>query len=208
MPPVYSEPSGKIWRAVTGGSQTQLFDAHKNLMEREIPDEKYILANYLIHGLDSLPDEIGGSKTALKSGWPNKLEGHALGSDEALILPVSPRAAKSIITLSQALDSIVEEKRAEPDYFNSMMTAFKFASAYSGILNQAAVMQTYDENPYKAMDAVIETTKTQFKQQEDKIIAGLDMAGKGKKSERLLNEFQGRWGFMRNILESLADRQK
>ncbi|MBI2507425.1 AAA family ATPase [Candidatus Woesearchaeota archaeon] len=186
----------------------EIIESHKNLRKREISDEKYILANYLIHGLDYLPDEFGGSKTALKSGWPNKLEGHALGSDEALILPVSPRAAKSIITLSQALDSIVEEKGAEPDHFNSMMTAFKFASAYSGILNQAIVMQNYDENPYKAMDAVIETTKTQFKQQEDKIIAGLDMAGRGKKSERLLNEFQGRWGFMRNILESLADRQK
>ncbi len=185
-----------------------VIEAHKNLREREVPDEKYITANYLIHGLDYLPEEYGGSKTALKSGWPNKLEGHALGSDESLILPVSPRAAKSIITLSQALDSIVEEKEAEPDYFSSMMTAFKFASAYSGVLNQAAVMQKYDENPYKAMDAVIETTTTQFNQQGDKIMAGLDMAGKGKKIERLLNEFQGRWGFMRNILENLADRKK
>ena len=186
----------------------EVIEAHRKLKEREVPDEKYILANYLIHGLDYLPDEFGGSKTALKSGWPNKLEGHALGSDESLILPVSPRAAKSIITLSQALDSIVEEKGADPNNFNSMMTAFKFASAYSGILNQAAVMQNYDENPYKAMDAIIETTNTQFNQQEDKIRAGLDMAAKGKKSEKLLNDFQGRWQFMKNILENLADRQK
>lgn len=119
---------------------TDIIESHKKLKSLEIPFEKYIITCYLVHGLDYLPEKYGGSKIALKSGWPNKLEGHEAGSDEALILPVSPRASKAIITLSQALDQIIEEKGAtELDYFNSMMAAFKFASAYSGILNEAAV---------------------------------------------------------------------
>ena len=185
----------------------EVIASHRKLKEREVPDEKYVIACYLIHGLDYLPEAYGGSKTALKSGWPNKLEGHALGSDEALILPVSPRATKSIITLSQALDAIVEEKGEEPDCFSSMMAAFKFASAYSGVLNQALVRQTYDENPYRAMDAIVETTKTQFDGQKENIAAGLQMAFGGKKERKVLDRFTGRWQFMGNMLENLAERQ-
>src|SRR3989338_3595990 len=191
-----------------GEDRTQeIVEIHKRLRERDVPFEKLILANYLVHGLDYLSDDLGGSKIGLKSGWPNKLEGHDFGSDAALILPVSPRAAKSILTLSQALDQILEEREVEPDYFNTMMTAFKFASAYSGVLDPAQVRQNYDENPYKAMDAVIATTQEQFNSQNPNIAAGVEMAGKGKKNQKLLNEFQGRWGFMKNLLENLAERQ-
>ncbi len=191
-----------------GEDKTQeIVESHRKLKEREVPFEKYILAGYLVHGLDYLSDDYGGSKIGLKSGWPNKLEGHELGSDEALILPVSPRASKSIITLSQALDQIVEEKGAEPDSLNSMMTAFKFASAYSGILDQAQVRQKYDENPYRAIDAVIDWTRTEFEQQKDNLAAGIEMARKGKKNQKLLSEFKGRWGFMGNLLGNLAERQ-
>ena len=185
----------------------EIREAYKKLKEREVQFEKYLIAGYLVHGLDNLPDEYGGSKTALKSGWPNKLEGHALGSDEALILPVSPRAVKSIISLSQALDSIVEESKGEPNYFESMMAAFKFASAYSGVLNRAAVVQTYNENPYRAMDAVIETTRAQFDANYQHIGAGVEMARKGKKEQKLLNEFKGRWQFMGDLLKNLAERK-
>ena len=185
----------------------EVIEMHRQLRGREVPDEKYLIAAYLVHGLDYLPDEYGGSKTALKSGWPNRLEGHTTGSDEALILPVSPRAAKSIITLSQALDAKVEEEGADPDYFGSMMTAFKFASAYSGVLNQALVRQTYDENPYRAMDAVVETTKAQFKEKEDEIAAGIAMVSEGKKERKVLDKFNERWQFMGNVLENLAERQ-
>lgn len=181
--------------------------AHKNLQEQEVSFEKYIIASYLVHGLDYLPEQYGGSKTALKSGWPNKLEGHEAGSDEALILPVSPRAAKSIITLSQALDEITREKGIDPDYLSSMMTAFKFVAAYSGILNEALVRQVYDENHYKAMDAVVDTTRTQIDGNKDVIAAGINMAGKGRKDKKLLDGFSGRWQFMRNLLESLAERK-
>lgn len=183
-------------------------EKHKELLNMEVPFEKYIIANYLIHGLDYLPDEYGGSKTALKSGWPNKIEGHAAGSDEALILPVSPRAAKSIITLSQALDQVTREKGAnELNYFNSMMTAFKFAAAYSGILNEALIRQSYDENHYNAMDAVIDTTKAQFDNKKEHIASGIGMARKGKKDKKLLDEFSGRWSFMKDLLESLAENE-
>jgi len=184
-----------------------IIEKHKKLSKREVPFEKYIVAGYLIHGLDYL--DGGRSKIAMKSGWPNKLESHEQGSDEALILPVSPRAAKSIITLSQALDEITEEKGAEEsNSFDSMMTALKFTSAYSGVLNEANVRENYGEDHYKAMDAVIDTTRTQLLDKEDAMAAGIDMASKDLKDQKVLDVFSGRWEFMRNMLESLADRAK
>ena len=69
-------------------------------------------------------------------------------------------------------------------------------------------MQVYGENPYKAMDAVIETTKTQFDSQKDLIAAGLEMARQGQEKQKILNEFSGRWGFMRNLLENLSKKNE
>ncbi len=184
----------------------EMIKAHQELQAREVPFEKYIAAGYLVHGLDYL--ENGRSKIKLKAGWPNKLEAHEAGSDAALILPVSPRAAKSIITLSQALDAVAHEKGAtEIDPLNSMMTAFKFVGAYSGILNESKVIQDYDGDRYKAIDAVVDTTRTQFKSQKGNIVAGLEMAEKGKKNKKILNQFTGRWEFMRDVIEHLADQE-
>ncbi len=186
----------------------EIISKNKELISKEVPFEKYIMASYLIHALDYL--DGGKSKIALKSGWPNKVEGHEAGSDATLVLPVSPRAAKSIITLSQALDQITREKGAKDlDPYESMMTAFKFVSAYSGILNEALVRQTYDDSHYSAMDAVITATKTQFSDSKKEFIAsGIEMTKKGKKIKKLLDEFSGRWGFMRNLLEKLADQNE
>ena len=183
-----------------------IIKAHEELKAKEVPFEKYIVASYLVHGLDYL--EGGRSKIGSKSAWPNNVEGHEAGSDAALILPVSPRAAKSIIMLSQALDDITKEKGAdELDEFNSMMTAYKFVSAYSGVLNEALVRQDYGENNYSAMDAVVNTTKTQFDSQKSNIAAGIEMAKRGKKDKKILDEFAGRWEFMRSLLENLGERK-
>jgi hypothetical protein len=182
-----------------------IVEKHKELIAQEIPFEKYIIASYLLHALDYL--EGGKSKIELKSKWPNTLEGHESGSDAALILPVSPRAAKSIITLSQGLDQITKENGAEDlDYFNSMMTAFKFVSAYSGVLNESTVINDHYGNHYTAMDAVIDTTKSQFDNKKEVIAAGLEMAKKGKKDKKLLDEFPKRWYFMKDLLEDLSER--
>lgn len=181
--------------------------AHQELNKSDVPFEKYIVAAYLIHGLDYLEDF--GSKIGLKSGWPSKIEGKEAGSDATLVLPVSPRAAKSIITLSQALDEITKEKGAtELDYFNSMMNAFKYVAAYSGILNEAKVRSEYNENHYSAMDAVISTTQYQFDSYKDRIAAGMEMARKGKKDKKLLDEFTGRWQFMKNILGNMKSENE
>lgn len=189
----------------------EIIALHKRLMQREVPFEKYVIAQYLIHGLDYI--EGGKSKIAMKSGWPNKLEGHEAGSDAALVLPVSPRAAKSIITLSEALDEIAQEKGEAPEEnksgcLDSMMFAFKFAGAYSGILNEAMVRQKYEEDRYAAMQAVIDATKAQFTGKQDAISAGLGLAAQGKTSEKVSRQFNGRWEFMKKLLNSIAERQK
>ena len=145
----------------------------------------------------------------MKSGWPTKLEGHEAGSDAALVLPISPRAAKSVITFSQALDEVTREKGAtELDYVQSMMAAFKFVGAYSGILDESGVREKYDNSHYKAMDAVIDTTRQQFEDQKEQIAAGLAYASTGKKSKKLLDSFQGRWTFMKSLLEDLTDKNQ
>ncbi len=89
-----------------------------------------------------------------------------------------------------------------------MSQAYKFVSAYSGVLNEAAVQAVYNGDKYAALDAVIESTRGSFEGQMDNIAAGIEMAQKGKKSAKLLNKFSGRWGFMKDTLEGLMQAQK
>jgi hypothetical protein len=182
-----------------------IIDKYRVLSKKEVPPEKLIIANYLLHGLDHCSM---GSKREMKDAWPTQLESHEQGSDVGLVLPVSIRAAKSIVGLSQALDSKVEEKAGKPDYFDSMMQAYKFVAAYSGVLNDSAVKANYAGNNYKALDAVISTTKTQFKQQEDAILSGTEMILSGKSKQKVLDSFKDRWAFMRNTLEALVNHYK
>lgn len=184
----------------------------EELNTKEIPFDKLIIANYLMHGLDYCI--VGGqeaSKTRLKDGWPNKIDNHQQGSDEALVLPVSFRSAKSIIKLSQALDEIVKNKKGNinPEFgnFDSMMQAFKFCSAYSGVLNEAEVQANYNGDKYATMDALIQSTRGEFERQQDNIAAGIEMANQGKKNTKILNKFQGRWKFMKNTLEGLLHKE-
>lgn len=183
---------------------------HNSLVSAEIPFEKLLIANYLIHGLDYCSK---GSKRKMKDRWPNDIENNPQGSDEALVLPVSVRASKSIVRLSQALDKIAEEKgiareAIEKGYFDSMMQAYKFVSAYSGVLNEAAVNDTYSGDKYSALDAVIATTKTQFEEQGRNIAEGLKMIKSGKSSKKVLNSFTNRWAFMQDTLEGIANSNK
>lgn len=185
---------------------------HVSLTSTEIPFEKLLVANYLIHGLDYCSK---GSKRKMGDGWPNKLENHEQGSEAGLILPVSIRGAKSIIRLSQALDKVAEEKGIakeviEKGYFDSMMQAFKFVSAYSGVLNEGAVRQhqNYQGDKYKAMDAIIATTNAQFEEQANNIARGLDMVKSGKSNKKVLDTFTGKWEFMKNTLEGIVNSDK
>ncbi len=175
------------------------------ISSKEIPFEKLIIANYLLHGLDYCSK---GSKRAMKGTWPTQLENHEQGSDVGLVLPISPRAAKSIIRLSQSLDDIARQKGGNPNDFESMMAAYKLVSSYSGVLNGADVQNKYDGNHYKAMDAVISTTRTQFNDNKDNILAGLEMASKGEKDQKVLDKFKGRWTFMKDTLEGILNKSK
>ena len=185
----------------------------EELRTREVPFEKLIIANYLLHGLDYCKaDGKPSSKTKMKETWPNKVDNNQQGSDEALVLPISVRASKSIIRLSQSLDEIARRKGAEEKgnfdaYFDSMAQAYKFVSAYSGVLNEAAVQAIYNGDKYAALDAVVEATRSAFEGQIDNIAAGIEMAKKGKKNAKLLERFSGRWGFMRDTLEGIMQNQ-
>ncbi len=195
------------------GSQEEaqkIIDRHRNVASQPVPLEKLIVANYLLHGLDYCTvGNAPASKRKLKEQWPNVIENHGQGSDEALVLPVSPRAAKSIIRLSQSLDALAEEKGGKVDeqtgYFESMMQAYKFVGAYSGILNDAMVdSDLYKGDKYSALDAVASATREQFNQKRDYIAAALALAGKGKLDANLADEFNGRWEFMKDTLGGLV----
>ena len=196
-----------------GELEKKILTAHNEVVSKEIPFEKLLIANYLIHGLDYC--NIEGketTKTKLKDSWPSAITSHGQGSDEALILPVSPRAAKSILRLSQAFDYIAKEKGAleneiKDNYFNSVMNAFKFVGAYSGILNEIAVRENFENDKYSAMDSVILASKNQYDSQSANISAGVHMANSGKKSKKVLDNFSGRWGFMRDFLESSLEQK-
>ncbi|MDP1695980.1 MAG: AAA family ATPase [archaeon] len=200
-------------------SSEDIIKRHNTLVQKEIPFEKLVLAGYLTHGLDYCM--IGGkagakgavqggtvsSKRKLKDSWPAVITNHAQGSDEALVFPLSTRAAKSTLRLSQALDSVVEEKagkNVEVDPIESMLNAYKFVGAYSGILSEAAVDAVYSGDKYKALEAVAQLARTQYAQQEVNIRDGLDMALSKKLDEKILNRFTGRWGFMKDVLVHLT----
>ena len=198
-------------KSENGSLEKKVLEVHNKIISSEIPFEKLIIANYLIHGLDYVNiDGKETTKTKLKDAWPSVITNHGRGSDESLVLPVSPRAAKSILRLSQAFDYIAKEKnltdkQVKENYFNSMMNAYKFVGAYSGVLNDLAVREIYGNDKYSAMDAVISTTKTQFSEKENAIQAGIGMINEGKKSKKILDKFNGRWGFMDGFLEKAIE---
>ena len=60
---------------------------------------------------------------------------------------------------------------------------------------------------YKAIDAVIATTRQQFDDKlKERLAVGFQMVSKGEKNKGLLDEFDGRWSFMKELLEDLADK--
>lgn len=183
-----------------------IIQKHEELTKKELPLDKIILANYLLHGLDYCSK---GSKRKMKDAWPTELENHEQASDVGLVLPISVRAAKSIARLSQALDDIAREKGAEKlDSFDSMMAAYRLVSAYSGVLNESAVQEKYAGDRYKAMYQVILATKGEFDRNSQNIAAGLEMAYAGKTDERILSRFKDRWAFMQDTLTHLAEYLK
>lgn len=198
-------------KSENGDLERIVLSIHKKVASEEVPFEKLLVANYLIHGLDYVNlDGKETTKTKLKDAWPNAITNHGRGSDESLVLPVSPRAAKSIIRLSQAFDHIAKEKglseeEVKANYFNSMMQAYKFVGAYSGILNDLAVRENYGNDKYSAMDAVIATTTTQFEEKAADIAGGLNMVNEGKTSKKVLDRFSGRWKFMGDFLEKAVE---
>ncbi len=200
-------------KSENGGLEKEILNAHNKIVSSPISDHKLIVANYLIHGLDYVNlDGKETTKTKLKDAWPSEITNHGQGSDEALVLPISPRAAKSILRLSQAFDYIAKEKgladkKIEDNFFDSMMNAYKFVGAYSGILNELAVRENYGNDKYSAMDAVISTTKTQFEENAQNISAGLQMANEGKKSKKVFDKFSGRWKFMKEFLEKASEEK-
>ena len=190
-------------------NRDNIVSRYKTLEKKQTPLDKLIIANYLLHGLDYCV--AGGkeeNKRKMKSRWPNDVDSHGQGSDEALVLPVSPRAAKSIIRLSQSLDDVAIQKGATKKdvfagAFDSMMEAYKLVSAYSGVLNEASVQNIYHGNHYEAMNAVISATRAQFENNKENIEAGLNMVSSGKRDKKIFDLFAGRWSFMQDTFDEL-----
>ena len=91
----------------------------------------------------------------------------------------------------------------------SLQAGDKLATDMLKILGQGAeVRQNHNENYYRAMDAVIETTRREFDEKERYIAAGLGMAEKGIENQKLLDAFSGRWQFMKEILANYADKNR
>ncbi|MCX5658073.1 MAG: AAA family ATPase, partial [Candidatus Omnitrophica bacterium] len=192
------------------GLENKIFEINKEISSKETSFKKLIAVNYLIHGLDYCGE--GKSKRKMKEAWPNEITNHGAGSDEALILPISIRGAKSILRLSEAFDYIAKEKgvsqgEIEKNELDSVMNAFKFVGAYSGILNDVAVRENFENDKYSAIDSVIASTKQQFDDKDKAFSSALFMVNDKKKSQKVLNMFEGRWEFMKDTLEGLIDNQ-
>ncbi len=189
--------------------EDKVIERYKALSAKPVPLSKLIVANYLLHGLDycKAGNDVQ-SKRQMKNTWPNAVDSHGQGSDESLVLPLSTRAAKSVIRLSQALDDFTVERgvpRAdvEKSALNSMMQAYRLVAPHSGVLNEAKVQGVYNGDHYKAINAVITTTITEFNNNKDNLKAGLEMVRSGKTNKKITDLFKGRWGFMKDTLDRL-----
>jgi MoxR-like ATPase len=195
------------------GEERDIVERYNELRTKPVPLAKLMVANYLLHGLDYCV--AGGnvtSKRKMKDAWPNEVDSHGQGSDEALVFPVSPRAAKSVIRLSQALDDIalqkgVSQKEVNKGVFDSMMQAYRLVSAHSGVLNEALVNSAYGGDRYATMNAIITSTNTEFETNKGNIASGLFMVESGKKDKKVMDLFTGRWHFMRDTLENLIENR-
>ncbi len=177
--------------------------------KRKIPLIDYVAALYLRKGLDYLESVPGNSKRKVKNAWPQVVQDRSKGSDEALIFPISPRAAISYLTLAKALEAVAESKGAKvEDHLQVFLDTFTLAGAYSGVLNPMEVNQNHYGNPYIAMQAIAQGIKKEFEDRKDLISASIGMAQDGKLESKILNEFKGRWSFMKALLEETAKHSR
>ena len=182
---------------------------HELLNQKKPTLLQHIAALYLVHGLDYYSDNKGSgqSKRKSKNSCPGCVQGHEKGSDAALIFPFSTRAAISALSLAQAFSEIRKEK--ETPYVSSIEPVFDTAyliGAQSGVLHPSAVDAHYNSNPYTAMNAVVEGIRAEFAEKAD----ALKEAIKAAKDGRLIHadEFTGRFGYVKDILERTAKQAK
>lgn len=187
-----------------------IIKAYNALKDAPVPAEKIISALYLVNGLDHCTTKTGeGSKRKMKEAWPTELPDREQASIDGLVLPLSMRAAKSVIRLSQALDYVAAQKGAkEIDSMGSMFQAYRLVAPYSGVLYSPMVQGNQDGDNYKAIDSVIANTQEEFNRNADVLRAGLEMVGKRKLEDKVLSKFTGRWKFMRDALTGLVEDAK
>ena len=207
-------------RIVTGSKDPRVKDAealdaaegiralNSSLTGDALPLMAVMAAMHLVHGLDYLPEELGGSKRRIKNVWPNPPKATAYkGGDELVVFPVSKRAAITYLSFTEALGLVAQGKGAaagDIDYLHLFFDAFKLAGAYSGILNPAVVKSEHFGNPYDCMDAVVNGIESEFKAKEDLMATALLQARKGELDESVLGEFTGRFGYVKDFVGYLA----
>ncbi len=181
----------------------RIIRAYEALKEESPTIQQYVALLYLVHGLDYLDGVEGNSKRINKNAWPGCVQNHDAGSDAALIFPFSKRSTITTKTLAKALEA-VKEAKSDPytDSTDAVFDAAYLVGAQSGVLHPAAVDSNYDGNPYRAMNAVIDGIKTEFEAKKDVLFAALKYAQKGEVKH--LDEFTGRWAYMKDVLESTA----
>ncbi len=188
----------------TSEDQTErIVRLYEQIKQQPTTLQQYVALLYLVHGLDYLDGVAGSSKRQNKNAWPGCVQGHSNGSDAALIFPFSKRSALTTKTFAKTLEA-VKSANGNP-YTNNTDAVFDAAylvGAQSGVLHPAAVDSNYDGHPYRAMSAVIEGIRTEFAGKQDVLTAATKSAQQGVVQH--LDEFTGRFAYMKDILESTA----
>lgn len=169
-----------------------------------------LAAMHLVHGLDYMDGVPGNSKRKIKNVWPNVPNSQALsGGDELLIFPISKRAAITYLTLTEALGLVAQGHgvaREDIDYLKLFFDVFRLAGAYSGILNPTRVNQVpFYGNPYECMKSVVDGIETEFNGKLKTFESGISYARKGKTKKSVTDELDGKFLYVRDFLEDLAD---
>ncbi len=203
-----SKKDPRVSSAESTDKTEQILQAHKEFTEKSNPTLlQYVAAMYLVHGLDYLDSVQGNSKRKNKNAWPGCVKNHAKGSDAALIYPFSTRSAISTLTLAKAFEEVRKAKdNAYQDSLEAVFDAAYLIGAQSGVLAPAAVNQHYDGNTYSAMQAVMDGIRNEFSTKKDVLMQAIKSAQKG--TAKHLTEFEGRWAYMKDILNRTANSAK
>jgi hypothetical protein len=196
---------------------------HNDFKNAEFDIAYAMINTYLVYGLDYCSlGKADYSKANLgsriESILTNEGRNHELATITGSCKGMSPRQGLSISAFTRALETVAKAKILENSInepkeiddsqilLDSVITAIKIISPYSGIFSQHKVNEIYYGNPVLAADEFAKETAKEISDKQEPARVAFKHAVDGKLSEDDLSEFKDKWGFMEKILTKIQNQ--